>query len=129
MTSSHDAYMYYRRMLEENVLMQQANKEGEEDLDLQKLRVVSTGSQGRTQMELGEARWTTLYGISRSWSIPEIAQKVGRSISTVHEMMEVLRDEGFIEPWTPNRARSKRLTDRGKEWVTGGYSSGVRVSK
>lgn len=90
-------------------------------MDVKSLRDVTTGNAGRTRMEVTQARWYILYGIAKGKSITEIANHVGRTISTVHEMMERLRDEGFIEPWEPNKARSKVLTDRGQEWVSSGY--------
>lgn len=116
------AYWKYRMLLEEKIEKeQQLDMKGDDPMDVKSLRVVSTGSSGRTQMEITQARWYVLYGIAKGKSIPEIAKSVGRTISTVHEMMERLRDEGFIEPWERNKARSKRLTERGQEWVNSGY--------
>lgn len=135
---SSAAYWKYRMLLEEKVEKEQQldmkeddpidkdlDTKGDDPMDVKNLRVVSTGSSGRTQMEITRARWYVLYGIAKGRSIPEIAVTVGRTISTVYEMMERLRDEGFIEPWERNKARSKRLTERGQEWVNSGYRDSI----
>jgi transposase len=70
---------------------------------------------------MDEVKCRILLGILRKESLREIADFLQLSVSFIHDTVVWLRDQGYIQPWQPRKARSKELTDTGRQVVAAAY--------
>jgi predicted methyltransferase len=70
---------------------------------------------------MDELKCRVLLGILRKESLQEMADFLQRSVSFIHDTVVWLRDQGYIKPWQPKKARSKELTEIGRQVVAAAY--------
>jgi predicted methyltransferase len=70
---------------------------------------------------MDELKCRILLGILRKESLQEIADILQRSVSFIHDTVVWLRDQGYVKPWQSRKARSKELTEIGRQVVAAAY--------
>jgi transposase len=74
---------------------------------------------------MDEMKCRVLLGILRRESLREIAAFLQMSVSYIHDTVVWLRDQGYVRPWEPQKARSKELTEAGRQILAAVYGQQV----
>jgi transposase len=74
---------------------------------------------------MDEVKCRVLLGVLRRESMREIAAFLQMSVSYIHDTVVWLRDQGYVRPWEPKKARSKELTEAGRQVLAAVYGRGV----